>query len=89
VDQPKASLLEFPCAYPIKVFGAAIPELIQAVLTIVQKHAPDFDKTTLEIRASKNHRYQAITATVSATSQAQLDAIYQDLSSHELIIMAL
>ena len=83
------SLLEFPCEFPIKVFGAAIPEFEAAVASIIIKHIPDFDPTRFELRPSKGNRYQAITVTVTAISQQQLDAIYQDLSSHELIIMTL
>ena len=31
----------------------------------------------------------AVTVTIEATSQGQLDAIYQELSSHERVMMAL
>lgn len=83
------SLLEFPCEFPIKIFGAAIPEFEAAVTSIIIKHIPDFDPSHLQFRPSKGNRYQAITVTITAISQQQLDAIYQDLCSHELIIMTL
>ncbi len=82
-------LLIFPCEFPIKVFGAAIPEFATAVAQIIRKHIPDFDTSTFNIRPSKGKRYQAITLTITATSQTQLDTIYLELSAHELIIMTL
>lgn len=87
--EPPASLLTFPCQFPIKVFGAAIPELEVAVTRIIEKHIPHFDPINMDFRLSKGNRYQSITVTVTAISQQQLDAIYQDLSADELIIMTL
>lgn len=88
VDE-QTSLLEFPCSFPIKVFGAAVPELEQAVLHILQKHTAEFDPSSLILRPSKGGRYYALTITIEAASQAQLDALYRDLSAHELVIMTL
>lgn len=82
-------LLEFPCEFPIKVFGAAIPEFEQAVTSIIRQHIIELSDSSFDIRPSKNNRYHAITVTVLATSQEQLDAIYRELSSHELVIMTL
>ena len=33
----------FPCAFPIKVMGRTQDGFAQAIVTVVQKHAPDFD----------------------------------------------
>jgi putative lipoic acid-binding regulatory protein len=43
----------------------------------------------MEMRASKNARYISLTCTVRATSREQLDALYQDLCDHPLIVMVL
>ncbi|MEY4767812.1 MAG: hypothetical protein RL637_451, partial [Pseudomonadota bacterium] len=39
-------------------------------------------------RASKNGQYLAVTVTIEASSQAQLDAIYYSLTAHPLVLMA-
>ena len=83
------SALQFPCEFPIKAMGAAIPELRQRVLQIVSRHAPDVHEGRLTTRASRNGRYQSVTVTVYAQSRAQLDAIYQDLTACELVLYAL
>ena len=49
-EQPD-TLLEFPCAFPLKVMGLSSDALAQTVLEIVRRHAPDFDGTQMEMRA--------------------------------------
>jgi uncharacterized protein len=83
------SLLQFPTSFPIKAMGRREDGFAQAVLEIVLKHAPDFDAKTLEMRPSKNGNFLSVTATINATSKAQLDDIYRGLTSHPLVLMAL
>ena len=83
------SLIEFPCDFPIKVMGAARDDFTQAVVTVVQAHAPDFDAATVEMRASGKGNYVAVTCTVRATSREQLDDLYRDLSSHPYVKIVL
>ena len=60
------------------------------VLHIVRKHFPTFNKrTSCKKRFSRNANYLALTITVYAASQEQLDALYQDLSNATEVIMAL
>lgn len=82
-------LFEFPCAFPLKIMGLAGGELAQAVLEIVLRHAPDFDGATMEMRSSSAGKYVSLTCTISATSRAQLDALYRELSSHPLVSIVL
>ena len=83
------SLLEFPCDFPIKIMGRRVDGYAQAVLAIVQRHAPDFDGATVEMRASKQGGYLSLTCTLRATSRAQLDALYRELSAHPLVKVVL
>jgi putative lipoic acid-binding regulatory protein len=83
------SCMEFPCQFPIKAMGVASEGLPLLVFEIVKRHAPDTDHDALTQRASKNGKYVSITVTIEATSRAQLDAIYQDLTASDQIMMAL
>ncbi len=83
------SLVEYPCDFPLKIFGEQHPELAQNVLAVVLKHAPDFEASSMEMRASRTARYLSLTCTVRATSRAQLDAMYQELCDHPLVKMVL
>ena len=83
------SLLEFPTAFPIKVMGKRADGFAQAIVDVVLKHAPDFDSSTLEMRASREGNYLSVTATVNATSREQLDALYRDLTAHPMVKIVL
>ena len=88
-DAPSESLFEFPCDFPIKIMGARADGFAQAVLTVVIAHAPDFDPAAIEMRPSSKGNYLAITCTVRAISQLQLDNLYRDLSSHPMVKVVL
>jgi putative lipoic acid-binding regulatory protein len=89
MSQADETLLEFPCDFPIKVMGRADVEFDLLVLDLVKRHARMPEKVTLKSRASKQGNYLAVTVTVYAQSKPELDAIYQSLSSHPLVLMAL
>ena len=82
--QAPESLLEFPCAFPIKIVGLSDDALAHAVLDVVLRHAPDYDAACMERRASSAGKYLSLTCTINATSRPQLDALYRELSSHPL-----
>jgi len=85
----KESLLEFPCDFPLKIMGASDPGFAQAIADVVLRHAPDFDVATMEMRPSKAGNYLSLTCTVRAVSQAQLDALYLELTSHPMVKVVL
>jgi putative lipoic acid-binding regulatory protein len=86
---PKDSLIEYPCDFPIKVFGEAKQGFAQAIATVVLVHAPDFDAATIEMRSSSTAKYISLTCTIRATSREQLDNLYRDLTSHPMVKMVL
>ena len=61
----------------------------QAIVMVVQRHAPDFDATAVEMRASSAGKYLSLTCTINATSREQLDNLYRDLTSHPMVAMVL
>ena len=84
-----SSLIEYPCDFPIKIMGTSQAGFAQTVVDIVRRHAPDFDPGTLEMRVSRAKKYLSVTATIRATSREQLDALYQELSDHPMVVMVL
>ena len=85
----ETSLLVFPCAFPIKVMGRTQDGFAQAIVAVVTRHAVDFDPATLEMRSSSAGKYLSVTATINATSRAQLDDLYRDLTAHPMVTMVL
>ena len=83
------TLLEFPCEFPLKIMGAADAEFAASIAAVVVRHAPDFDTATMEMRLSKAGNYLALTCTVRAVSQVQLDALYRELTAHPMVRVVL
>ena len=83
------SLLQFPCPFPIKAMGHSSADFTEQVWQIIQRHAPDTERSELRVRPSRNGKYLAVSITVNATSRTQLDGIYQELTAHEQVVMAL
>lgn len=75
------SLLEFPCDFPVKIMGVMGDGFAEAVVAIVARHAPDFSPQTVEMRPSRGGNYLSLTCIIRAQSQAQLDALYRELTA--------
>ena len=83
------SLIEYPCDFPIKVFGLSQQGFAQAVMEVAAHHDPEFKPGSMEMRSSRQARYISLTCTVRATSREQLDALYQELCDHPMVVMVL
>ena len=86
---PEQSLIEYPCAFPIKVMGLQVPDFEPAMIAIAHLFDPAFDASTVERRPSKAGNYLGLTLTVNATSREQLDELYRTLSTHPLVKVVL
>lgn len=84
-----ATLIDYPCDFPIKILGHTRAGFAQAVLEVVQHHAPDFDGAAMEMRPSRKGKYLSVTCVIRATSREQLDALYQELCDHPWVVMVL
>ena len=85
----KESLLEFPCRFPVKAMGKADGGFEAIVTHIVRSHAELWPGEKVTTNPSKKGNYVAVTLVIEATSQDQLDAIYQDLTDSPDVLMAL
>jgi putative lipoic acid-binding regulatory protein len=84
-----APLIEFPCDYPIKVLGSAVPEVHRHVLQVMDTHAPGFDRSKIAIRDSSKGKWQSITVVITATGKPQLEDIFADLKNSPQVKMVL
>lgn len=89
MTEPTETLFNFPCDYPLKVMGRHTDEFRSLVLGIVQRHAGEATNIQVAERPSKDGNYLALTCTFTAQSKAQLDALYTELTSCELVRFAL
>ncbi len=82
--------IEFPCPdYAIRVMGESSEHFRAHVVAVFERHAPDFDRETINIRASSNGRYESVKVTITATGVEQLQAIFIDLKKHPAVQMVL
>jgi uncharacterized protein len=82
------SVMKFPCSFPLKVMGLNAPGFPEAVLSVFERHI-DRERLSCSKRASSGNKYLSLTVTFTASSREQLDAIYQELNSHPLVVMTL
>ena len=83
------TIWNFPCSFPLKAFGRNSDDFEALVVEIVRRHVPDLDDSAVSSRTSHGDAYRSVTATFTAHSREQLDALYSELSSHEQILMVL
>lgn len=83
------SPLTFPCRFPVKAMGRADGSFERTVWSIIVRHAPDTAEDEISVVESSRGSYLSVTVTVTATSRAQLDAIYADLQAHDAVLAAL
>jgi uncharacterized protein len=80
--------MEFPCSFPLKVMGLNGGPFESVVQAVIKKHLHD-SSVLFESRPSSSGKFLSVTATFTATSREQLDALYRELNAHELVVMTL
>jgi putative lipoic acid-binding regulatory protein len=88
-DGSRATLIDYPCDFPIKIMGVNANGFTQSVLEAMLRHAPDFDPASMQTRTSGKGNYLSLTCTFRACSQAQVDALYRELAAHPLVKVVL
>jgi len=83
------TLLEFPCTFPIKIMGRADAGFSDIAVRLVEHHDGPVAADRVQTTQSRNGNFLSVTITIEAQSQVQLDSIYNDLSNHEEILVAL
>ena len=83
------SLLTFPCSFPIKIMGRDEDSFRHTAVLLVEQHAGKLADDAITISASSKGNFLSITITIQAQNQEQLDNIYNDLSNHEAVLVAL
>ncbi len=85
----KKNVFEFPCPFPIKVFGQDQDNFEAFIFSIVQRHIPELGSEAVITRPSRDGKYVAVTVTFTAETLEQLDALYLDLSGQQRVLMLL
>lgn len=89
MPEPRASLIEYPSDFPIKIMGVMQDGFAQAIVDVVIRFDPSFHAGKMEMRPSSKGTYLSLTAIVRATSREQLDNLYRALSAHPMVKVVL
>ena len=85
VTENNEDIFNFPCDYPIKIFGLSQPDFKKTVCQIVESHIGQLHANQLTIKNSSKGKYNSITIRIIATSRKQLDAKNSDLHACPLV----
>jgi len=91
MSQPKEEDLglKFPCEFKIKAMGKDDGELQHVVVEIIAKHCQKIRHDSIACKPSKTGKYISVNVTIEAESLDQLNAIYDELTAHEKVLMRL
>ena len=80
--------LNFPCEYPVKLFGLDEDDFFEFSFSILQKHVPGIAREDLTMRSSHNGKYLAVSTTFTARDRDQIDALYAEIGANKRILFA-
>lgn len=83
------SLIRYPTDFPIKIVGINQHGFEAQIAQVLRAHAPDFDVASIQVRESRAGKYLSISATITARSRSQLDALYLELTRHPMVRVVL
>ena len=85
----KVPKIEFPCDYPIKGIGEAVPDFLEQVVAIVRTYDDTLTADRLTERDSRKGNYRSITMQVHVVSEAQLQPMFLELKAVAAVRMVL
>lgn len=86
---PDAPGHQFPCRFEIKAMGHAEADFSALVVELIGRHCQIEDQHGVSQRESRNGKFVSVRVTITARSMRQLNAIYDELTAHERVLMRL
>ena len=83
------TLMEFPCAFPLKVFVKPEADVDQQILTLLEPHVGVLPLIAVQRKVSRTGKFISLTVNFTATSKPQVDAVFAALQDHPLVVMAM
>ncbi|MFC3286301.1 HP0495 family protein [Litchfieldella rifensis] len=85
----EAPKVEFPCDYSLKIVGDAATDFRDAIIDVVESHAPGIDHSSISVVDSRNGKFQSVRVTITATGKPQLEALFASLKATGRVHMVL
>ena len=81
----RGTVMEYPCDFPIKAMGISCEDFDAIIVNIINKHVDDIKEGAVTSKQSSTGKFTSITVIIQATSQDQVEAIYQELKVHKQV----
>ncbi len=88
-DNEEPEGMQFPCEFQIKAMGLDDGLFDVIVIDIISRHCDTVRKDRVKSKRSRTGKYVSVSVLIEAHSRAQLDAIYDDLTAHDKVLMRL
>ncbi len=82
-------VFDFPCEYPLKIFGKDCAALRATICGIIEQHTDKLRPDQITLKRSAKGRYVAFTIRIIADNRVQLDALNRDLQHCPLVAYVL
>jgi uncharacterized protein len=89
VAEDSKPVLEYPCAYPIKVMGLHENDFAACIIAIVRRHDPALAEEHISTRESRNGKYLSVSVVITATGVSHIEALFNDLKASGRVAMVL
>ncbi|MBQ7528703.1 DUF493 domain-containing protein [bacterium] len=86
---PQGKAMQFPCKFPIKIFGRSEGDFLKYAFDLVSVHVPELKLEHCRQTSSKKGNFVSVTVEIVAQSREQLDKIYADLKNDEKVVAML
>lgn len=83
------TLMEFPCAFPLKVFVKPANDVDQQILKLLEPHIGQLPLSAVQRKVSRTGKFISLTVNFTATSKPQVDAVFAALTESDLVVMAM
>ena len=84
-----APIITYPCEYPIKVVGNVRPNFHDEVFNVVVRHDPTMNTVKVSQKTSRKGNFISISFMLTATSEQQIKALFDDLKQIPSVQMVL
>lgn len=87
---PRPTLIEFPATIAVKAMGLASEDFQSLVHGLVTGHVDEEPASdAVSVRSSRGGKYLSVSVSITASSQAQLEAIYAALQAEPRVLFTL
>jgi len=85
----RARGMTFPCRLCVRAMGRADEDFEALVVGIVRRHCPDLGEGAVSLHPSRTGKYVSVNVVAEFHSREQLEALYDELTANERVLMRL